>query len=545
MAQHQQAAPAPAQDDSRAVAYVKRLGQMQSARAVHEATWRECCAYSDPIKAEEFTASIPNAGTALNKQAKLTDSTLGDSSQSLAAAIVSGMTPASSQWLNYEVDGQTDEEKAYLENAATIVWSNIHASNYDAVAPECASDEVDIGWFVKFIDEDRERGGYHFEQWPAGQCYIAASKPGGTVDTVLRDYTLSAEQCVAEFGGAVSDKVRELAKTKPDAPVKLLRVIEPRKVYMPGAKLARNLPFSSVTLEQDGKRILKESGFHEFPCAVPRWKILKRSVYATGPVLTALPDARELNEWKRLFKTQGEWDLAPPLVATDDGVLNPKTITIGARRVIVANSVDNVKQLPSAGNWQLGVEMIADLKQSIRKTMMVTYLEPRDGPAVTATQVHVEVGLLRQLLGPVYGRLKSEWIKPMAERCFGLALRAGALGKPPDSLANRVLQVTYKDPFARAQKLEDVSAIERMNANIEQIAQFRPDVLDMVDTDEEVRVISEALGVPARIVRDERTVKMLREAKARDAQQQAQQQQAQGAQAAMTDAMARRVAQAA
>lgn len=533
-------------DDDRARRYVRRLSQMRSARSVHEPTWRECCMYSDPIKAEDFLAgSWPTAATALTKQAKLHDSTLGDSAQSLSSSIVGGLTPASSLWLEYAVDGMTDEERRFLENAAEVVWANIHAANYDAVAPECARDAVDVGWFVMFVDEDRERGGYHFEQWPVGECFIASSQPGGTVDTILREYSRTAEQVVEEFGQAASARTRELAATKPDSPVKLLRVIEPRRMHVVGGRLAKNLPFASVTIEVESKGILRESGFHEFPCVVPRWKLVKSTPYATGPVLTALPDARELNELKRLFKTAGEWDLAPPMVATDDGVINAKTLTIGARKLIVAASVENIKQLPASGNWQLGVEMIQDLKQAIRKTMMVSYLEPRDGPVPTATQVHVEVGLLRQLLGPVYGRMMAEWIKPMAERCFALALRAGALGIPPQSLVNRTLQVAYKSPLARAQKLEDVSAIERLMGDVQVVAQVKPEVLDLIDGDEAVRVLSDGLGVPTKVIRDQRALKLLREEKARDAQAQAQQQQAAGAQAAMTDAMAQRVAKAA
>jgi hypothetical protein len=97
---------------------------------------------------------------------------------------------------------------------------------------------------------------------------------------------------------------------------------------------------------------------------------------------------------------------------------------------------------------------------------MADQLQPQDGPAMTATEVHVRVGLIRQLLGPIYGRLQAEYLAPLAERCFGLAYRAGIFGEAPQSLGGRNLKVKYNNPLARAQKMEDVAAIERLNGNL-------------------------------------------------------------------------------
>lgn len=56
----------------------------------------------------------------------------------------------------------------------------------------------------------------------------------------------------------------------------------------------------------------------------------------------------------------------------------------------------------------------------------------------------------------------------------------------------------YISPLARAQKLEDVTAIERYGQNIMRLAQAYPDVLDNMDSDEASKVVGEALGVPAK-----------------------------------------------
>ena len=84
----------------------------------------------------------------------------------------------------------------------------------------------------------------------------------------------------------------------------------------------------------------------------------------------------------------------------------------------------------------------------------------------------------------------------------------------------------YISPLARAQKLEDVTAIERLSVNVANIAQAKPEVLDLIDEDEAVRVLSTALGVPSKIVRKSADVDRLRAQKAK--QQQAAMVQARG-----------------
>ena len=127
--------------------------------------------------------------------------------------------------------------------------------------------------------------------------------------------------------------------------------------------------------------------------------------------------------------------------------------------------------------------------------------------------------------------LQSEYLQPLIERCFGIAYRAGALGEAPASLINREFHVRYLSPLARAQKLEDVTAIERLNNNIGQIVAIDQTIVDNIDFDEQARVLAEALGVPVKIMRKKEDVQNLREQRNQAMQQQQQQAMAQQLQA--------------
>ena len=512
---------------------VKRLARLKQLRQPHEPVWRDCFDHSFPIRGSGLDGGAPlDAQQALDRKARLLHSAATDAGRTLAAAIVSGATPSSSIWALLNVTGADDQGKRWLDEKGKQLHEEIHASTFDAAAFECAMDLVAAGWFALYVDVDRDAGGFTFTQWQLSSCYCSTTKAGGSVDTVFREYTLTAEQAVKEFGvEAVSGDTAKKAEVDPDAPVTICHAIYPRSTYAVNARLAKNMPVASCHFEVDSKTLLRESGYHEMPVIVPRWAVIPNSVYAIGPMFDALPDARELNEFLRMDRMNAELAIAGMWIAEDDGVLNPRTVKVGPRKVIVANSVDSMKQLSAGGNWQLADSRVAQYFAAIRKILMADQLQPQDGPAMTATEVHVRVGLIRQLLGPIYGRLQAEYLAPLVERCFGLMYRAGLFGMAPESLGGQNLHVKYNNPLARAQKQEDVAAIERMTNNLTALANLGEAVpaaaaaLDKVDFDATVDVIVEGLGVPLRVVRDADQLTALREQKAQaqaEAQKQAQ-----------------------
>ena len=503
--------------------FIRQKDSLKALRCPHEETWRQCYLYTYPIKASGFYGDNYDAREAQTKRAELLDSTATKSSRILASAIVAGMTPANSLWFGLDVGNESDEERRWLSDNAKLLWENIHLSNFDSAGYESALDIVIAGWFVLYIDEADE-GGFMFEQWSLSNTYVSASKPGGLVDTIYREFSLTAEQAYNTYGDELSADTIKLAKEKPSELVQFILCIHPRTTYVTSPKLAKNMPFASVHIECNAKKTVRESGYHEFPCVVPRWLMIPETPYAIGPVFDALPDIKMLNEMKRMQLAAADLAIAGMWIAEDDGVLNPRTVKVGPRKIIVANSVDSMKPLQTGSNFQLSDILVSNLQASIREALMADQLQPQDGPAMTATEVHVRVGLIRQLLGPVYGRLQSEYLQPLIERCFGIAYRAGVFSPPPESLRNREFNVKYNSPLSRAQKLEDVTAIERLHMSVAQVAQYNPAVLDLVDDDQALRVMGEALGVPNKVLRDENAVELVREKRAQD--QQAAQQQA-------------------
>jgi len=511
----------------RASAIIRRREAMRSLRTMYEQNWKDGYDYSFPERGDGFYNEQSDGAALASKRARLFDSTATDSGQILAASIMTGGTPSNSRWVGLSTGNDTDEEKRWLDAAAQLIWHNIHASNYDSEGIDACLDMVAAGWFVMFCDSPEE-GGYHFQLLPMSSSFIGASKPGGVPDILVHEYQLTAEQAFNKFGEAkVSEKIRKCMEDgKPDEKFKFVWSIYPRSSAEAAGILAKNLPFTSIHVDLDCKEVVLESGFHECPFWAPRYSKLPGTVYAVGPMFRAMPDVKQLNRLVYLEDMNADVAISGMWIAEDDGVLNPRTVKIGPRKIIVANSVDSMKPLSSGANFNLSFTKKEALQASIRKILMADQLPPIDSPVRSATEFQLRVQQIRQVLGPVFGRLQPEWYGPMVARCFGLALRAGVLGRPPQSLAQRTITVVFNSPMAKSQKLEEVGAIESSIVSISQMAAVDPTVLDTVDMDAAARQIMEGRGAPASISRSPEAVSQLREQRAQ-AQQQAQQQQQQ------------------
>ena len=510
---------------SDAISISRRHERMKSQRqTMVESVWRDCFDYAFPLRGSGLSGAVSTANSGQAKQAQLLDNTAGDSANVLASNIMAGLTPANARWFALDVGNETDDERRWLDDSAELLWENIHMGNFDAEAFEGCLDIVIAGMFALFIDEDRDRGGLVFQQWPLSSIFVGSTRSDGRIDIVHREYTLTAEQAVGEFGAKVPETISKAYRAgKAGEEFKFLHAIYPRTPHAVGAKLSKNLPVASCHIEMASRMVCRESGYHEMPVIVPRWLRVPGSLYAVGPMYTALPTARQLNELKALELAGADIAVSGMWLGVDDGVLNPRTVKLGPRKIVIAADKDSLTPLQTGANFELSEMMVAKLQADIRKILMADQLQPQDGPQMTATEVHVRVEMIRKLLGPIYGRLQAEYLKPLVDRCFGLAYRAGIFKPAPESLRGRNFSVRYVSPLARAQKLDDVMAIESVFASAAQLEQVAPGTLDNLDPQKALELIVEGRGAPQAIRRKPEDVEKVRAQREAKQQQQAAQ----------------------
>ncbi len=523
----------------------RRFKQLVAQRLPNEELWRDVFRYLAPERAVGWY-STPNesAGTnAAAERSRIYDSTAIDSMEIWKSNIASWMTPDNSRWFSLDA-GQDDEQSTeWMDGAAQFLFEHIHSAGFSAVAGECYSDMGPAGWFVLYIDEAKDEhgrpvGGFNFEQWPLHQCFVASSKPAGRVDTIYRSFEMTIEQAVTEYGiDKVSDETaKKFTDGKLTDKVQMLWAIEPRRKGQYAGTLAKNLPFRSCHMELSKKQIVRESGYHEFPCAVPRWRLIPGTPYATGLGSNVLPDVKTLNDIIRMELMSLDIAIGGMWKAVDDGVLNPKTIRIGPRKIVSMASLDSMAPLETGADFNVGFSKADQLREAIRRALLANLLTPQGGPVRSATEIAQNMNQIRQLMAPLVGRFQSEFLQVLIERCFNVAFRAGALiaalGPVPEGLLDGDYTVKYISPLARSQLMEEVNAIDTYVGGLVQLMQATQDatVLDGIKLDEASYEKGKALGVPVKLLRGPDQLAEKREMDNRNreqAKQQAAQQQLQ------------------
>lgn len=499
--------------------YKRELDAKKTERTPLDTYWWDSYEFTFPVRGQKFISNDSDAiaiRSAASADAEETfDSTAKVSIKLLASAIMSGMFPAHVLWLALELRNNDDKDvKEWLEETSKTIWKNIHASNFDVVGYESLIDLIVSGMFAIFIMPGTEESGqpYKFEQWPLASIYCSDSTGGGVIDTVYREFKLTAEQAVNTYE---EDKLHidiiNAAKSKPSTKFNFLHVIHP----LPDHKKLQ-LPIASVHIDLKHKKIVrKDKGFHEMPVVIPRWFVIPESVYATGPVDDALPDIRTINELTKIYLAALDLAISGMWGAVDDGIVNPNAVTVGPRKVIPVANKDSFFPLNSGVDINASLLSIEKLQAQIKDALMTTQLSPHDGPVITATEAHINLQLLRQQLGPMYGRLQTEMADAMVKRCFGIALRGGALGPVadiPEAVMNQTANIKYTNPLAKAQKLEELGAIERFEAGIfAQAGAGLEESLDIYKIDDANREKADNLGVPETLMRTEDEVKTKRE----------------------------------
>ena len=197
-------------------------------------------------------------------------------------------------------------------------------------------------------------------------------------------------------------------------------------------------------------------------------------------------------------------------------------------------------------NVPLGLELMQLEQMEIEESFLVSIFKIlAEHPQMTATQVLEITQQKATLLAPTMGRMQSEDLGPQLEREIDLMSRDSRFGwiteDMPDSLrdAGGAYKIEYRSPLARAMRSQDGVAIMRTFEALPAAASIDPNAALVIDVPASLRELAEINGVPAKLMRDKKTVEAMQAKKAQaDAQAQAASMAPEMSQAALNAAKA-------
>jgi hypothetical protein len=514
----------------------KRYKALKAKRQLEEPLWQEIADYFLPQSSSITVLRSPGA----KRTEKLFDSTAIDAAQRLASNFQGAMTNPALPWFSMEFDNRTLKEsqaaQQWLEDVSHEMLRAYASSNAYQAFHELYVSLVVFATGCLLVEENdtTEAGfnGFNFTVLPMGS-FVIEEDHRGVVDTVMRQVSLSARQAAQQFGvDHLCEKARDMLRDprKQDEPRTYVHAVYPRAdaQYTHRAHVRPNtkMPYASIYLDLDEAHVVKESGYEEFPYFVPRWAKVPESPWGFGPGHIALPDVKSLNLVMEWGLKSLPLHLQPPIVTDDDSVIGRFDFTPAGINVVRPGA--RFEWFQAGGRPDVVQFKTEELRTAIRRMFFIDQLSavPNDR-RMTAFEVAERVQEMQQIMGPTFSRLTSELFDPLADRCFGLMYRDGALPEPPPEVVQEATQnrgrmrVTYQGPLARAQRVGDVQAIQNFYMLGAQMVQSTgdPSIFDSVDHDGMLRHVADVSGVPKQGLRDKRQVAQMRQAKAQQMQE--------------------------
>jgi hypothetical protein len=470
--------------------------------------------------------------------------------RNLASGLVSGKSSPTSQWFKLKIgrldSTTTSPVSLWLSECERLLYLIFSESNFYNAIGVFYYDLVIFGTAALLIYE-------HFDNVincvnPClGEYYIDID--GDYFPTVFyREFTMTVDAVVSKFGREnVSAPILQLYDD-PGGANRTRELIVAHSIEPNNDGRGREFGFSDrfayrecywewggSTSPQGGAAappgFLRRSGYYEQPAIMGRWDIVSNDPYGRSPGMDALPDQKQVQLETRRKAQAIDKMVNPPLVADVQLKNQPANLTPGGITYVQGFAAGGKPGFASVYETKFPVqEITADLAEVKSRLSQIFFndvlrvasqYETRSN--VTAVEWDLRKSESLVMLGPVLERIDFEVLKPVLERVFAIANRAGILPPAPAEIQGQMMNIEFVSVLAQAQQATQAAGIERLFQITGGLVGVDPSVMDNIDIDFAVDKYSSLLGNDPRMIRAPDALQGIRQQRA---QQQAQAQQA-------------------
>ncbi|ELY6342563.1 phage tail protein [Cronobacter sakazakii] len=506
----------------------KQLGMLEQERTTFEPHWRELSDFIIP-RGSRFLTSEANRGDRRNN--KIVDPTATMANRTLSSGMMSGITSPARPWFKLATPDPEMMDygpvKLWLETVQNRMNDMFNKSNLYQSLPIIYSSLGTFGTGALAVLEDDEDV-IRTMPFPVGSYYIANS-PRLSVDTCFRKFSMTVRQLVREFGlNSVSSSTKSAFENGTyEKWVDVVHAVYPNMNRETGKMNAKNKAFRSVYFEVggDNDKVLRESGYDEFPVMAPRWEVNGEDVYGSScPGMIALGQVKALQLEQRRKAQQIDKQTNPPMIGPTS--LKTQRVSLLPGDITYVDQVTGAEGLRPAYmvNPNLGDLLgdIQDTRQLINSAyfvdlfMMLQNVNTRSMPVEAVIEMKEEKLLM---LGPVLERLNDEFLDPLIDRAFSMMARKNMLPPPPDVMQGMPLRIEYISVMAQAQKAIGLSSLERFVGFVGNLASAKPEALDKLDVDQAIDNYAVMSGVSPTVVVPQEQAQQTRNDRAQQQQQ--------------------------
>lgn len=525
-----------------------QVAQMETERSSFISHWRDVAKFTSP-RTERIDSYDVNQGEKRNQN--IIDGSAVLALRTLGAGMMSGITSPARPWFRLTTPdpmlAELESVKFWLDDVANRMRSVYLRSNLYKVLPITYKGIGSYGTNAFIVEED-EREVVRFTPFLIGS-YSISQNFRMQVDVFHRKFRMTARQIVQKFG-TVDGDYRSIDWDNISVEVKqawdnnnkeiwfdIGHIIMPNENYIIGNPIAKYKKYASIYYEYgqasqtSRDKFLLQDGYDYFPVLVPRWEVNGEDSWGTNcPAMEALGDNQQLQTGEKRQLQAIEKMINPPMIAPTS--MQNKRISAIAGEITYSDIREGQSGIRSIYDTKFDIQALEMKQQQIRQRISRYFFEDlflmlsnSDRRQITAREIEERHEEKLLALGPVLEQLNQDLLDPLVQITFDIMNKRGMLPPAPQELQGLDLQIEYVSVMAQAQKLVGLGSLERFGAILANAAQINPAVLDKVDGDQYIDEAANILSIPARVVKSDEDVAIIREERKQAAQIQAQAEQ--------------------
>ena len=505
-----------------------RWGQLKIERASFWSHWSEITTFLLPRNGRYFRQDRDKGWRRHNS---IYDNTGTRALRTLGAGMMAGATSPARPWFRLAT-ADTDLNsyqpvKMWLDDVTKRMLIVFAKSNTYRALHQMYEELGAFGTANSIVLPDHKNVIHHYPVTTGEYCI--AQDYQGRVCSMYREFEKTVAEIVKEFGyDNCSNTVRNLYdRGQLDSWIPIIHAIEPRADRDIKKRDDKNMAYGSYYFEIGGQegQFLRESGFKQFPCVVPRWAVAGGDIYGNSPGMEALGDVKQLQH-EQLRKAQViDYQTKPPL-QVPVSMKNRDVDTLPGGITFVTEPSQAIRTAFDVNlNLQHLLIDIQDCRERVRGAFyadLFLMLANATDTRMTATEVAERHEEKLLMLGPVIERLHNELLEPLVDITFTHMLEAGLIPPAPPEMQGMELSIEFVSMLAQAQRAIGTNSVDRFVGNLGAVAQFKPDVLDKFDADQWADIYSDMLGIDPSLIIADKNVAMVRDARAKAQAAQAQ-----------------------
>ncbi|MFP3799448.1 portal protein [Paraburkholderia sp. SIMBA_027] len=479
------------------------LADMKQHRSEFEQVWNDIVDFMMPRHSGFNRTRKPGE----NRTGKIFDTTAPLALRNFQAAIDSMITPHTQVWHRLATDQESlndnDNVRAYLDQVVKTLFS-VRYRWRGGFTTQISQAYQGLGLFGNgplMIEHDVGTG-IRYRHVPLNRYYFVENA-AGLVDKSCACWRMTARQAAQKWTKEkLPPRIQSALENNPETHFDFVHRVQPRADRIVTRLDSLNMAFESVWVcEAD---LIEQSGFRVYPYAVGRFYVDSDTQYGGSPAEDSLPDIKMVNAMEKTIIRGAEKAVDPPLLLTEDGVLEGFDLRSGALNHGGLDTQGNqlVQPLKTGENIQFGTQYADSKRQTINAQFYVTLFQIlTEAPQMTATEVLERAQEKGILLAPTMGRVQTEMLGQMIERELDICGHVPGLlpPMPPELIqAGASVDIVYDSPLNKAMRASEGAAVLQWVQQVGVVAQLDQQAIKVVDGQAIARGLADINGVPVK-----------------------------------------------